>query len=249
MFGAQKEGMEVEGGMEVEEQEDGEPAAHGSAQQLFGSEVSMSVPTVAPAQQDAQDSEMEKEKEEEKENEKADETSAPIHLTSATTLPPRRKQIFSEVPPPESLKSPSKPEQMSVLTTGPKCSEDMAMETEAPKAMAESKHEEDKEVKVLEKEAPEQSPKPAEESKKALKSPHATGGNVESEMEKTRKSSLREKSPGRRSSTSSQTSSSDTDSESSSSRSSSPSQKKSSLTSQKKVSNSQIRPKVFNFVG
>ncbi|XP_048039795.1 apoptotic chromatin condensation inducer 1b [Megalobrama amblycephala] len=236
VFGAQKEGMEGEGEMEVEEQEDGEPAAQGSAQQLFGSEVSMSVPTVAPAQQDAQDSELEKEREEEKrseekENEKADETSAPFHLTSATTLPPRRKQIFSEVPPPESLKSPSKPEQMSVLTTGPKCSEDIAMETEASKAMAESKHEEDKEVKVLEKEAPEQSPKPAEESKKALKSPHATGGG---EMEKTRKSSLREKSPGRRSSTSSQTSSSDTDSESSSSRSSSPSQEKSRLPSQKK---------------
>ncbi|ROI46736.1 Apoptotic chromatin condensation inducer in the nucleus [Anabarilius grahami] len=222
MFSAQKEGMEVE------EQEDGEPAAHGSAQQLFGS-----VPTVAPAQQDAQDSELEMEREEEKrseekENEKAVETSAPFHLTSATTLPPRRKQIFSEVPPPESLKSPSKPEQMSVLTTGPKSSEDIAMETEASKAIADSKHEEDKEVKVLEKEAP----KPAEESKKALKSPHATGGG---EMEKTRKSSLREKSPGRRSSTSSQTSSSDTDSESSSSRSSSsPSQQKSSLPSQKK---------------
>lgn len=235
VFGAQKVGMEGEGEMEVEEQEGGEPAARDSAQQLLGSEVSMSVPTMTPVQHDAQDSELEKDEEkrsEEKENKKVDETSAPFRLTSPTTFPPRRKPIFSEVPPPESLKSPSKP-QVSVLTTGPKCSEDIAMEIDASTAMAESKHKGVKELKVLEKEAPKQSLKPAEASKKALKSPHAT---KKGEIDKTRESSLREKSPGRRA-LSSQSSSSDTDSESSSSHSSSsPSQEKSSPPIRKKVS-------------
>lgn len=228
MFGAQKVGMEGEGEMEVEEQEGGEPAAQDSAQQLLGSEVSMSVPTLTPAQHDAQDPKLEKEKDEEKENKKVDETSAPFRLTSPTTFPPRRKPIFSEVPPPESLKSPSKP-QVSVLITGPKCSEDIAMEIEASTAMAESKQKGVKQMKVLEKEAPKQSLKPAT---------HAT---KEGEIDKTRESSLREKSPGRRASTSSQSSSSDTDSESSSSRSSSsPSQEKSSPPSRKKVINCPI---------
>lgn len=242
VFGAQKQGNEPEGEMEVEEQEGREPAAQGSAQQLFGSDVSMSVPRVAPAQQDAQDVELLKEREKEKSEGEVYETSGPFHLTSATTFPPRRKQMFSEVPPPESLKSPSKSEQVPVLTTGPKCPEDIAMETEASKAMAESKRED--KVKVLKKEAPAQSPEPAEESKKAQKPPHVTGGG---EMDKTRKSSLREKS-GRRSSTSSQTSSSDTDSESSSSRSSSPSQKKSSLPSQNKVSNGPVHKPDLSFL-
>ncbi|XP_067300267.1 apoptotic chromatin condensation inducer 1b isoform X2 [Pseudorasbora parva] len=220
VFNAQKAGMEGEGEMEVEEQDDSEPAVQNSAQTLHVSEVSVSVPTMAPAQQD---SELEKERVEEKENEKVDETSAPF--------PSRRKQIFSEVPPPESLNSPSKPKQVSVLTSGLKCSEDVVMETEASTAKAESKHKEDKEVKVLEKEAPEQSPKPAEESKNGLKSPHAT----KEKIDKTRESSLREKSPVRRSSASSQSSSSsDTDSESSTRSSSSPSQEKSSPPSQKK---------------
>ncbi|XP_077084240.1 apoptotic chromatin condensation inducer 1b [Siphateles boraxobius] len=233
VFGAQKVGMEGEGEMEVEEQEGGEPTAQDSAQQLLGSEVSTSVPTMTPAQHDAPDSEkVEEKRSEEKENKKAvDETSAPFRLTSPTTFPPRRKPIFSEVPPPESLKSPSKP-QVSVLTTGPKCSEDIVMEIEASTAMAESTHKGVKQMKVLEKEAPKQSLKPAEASKKALKSPQAT---KEGEIDKTRESSLREKSPGRRASMSSQSSSSDTDSESSSSRSSSsPSQEKSSPPSRKK---------------
>ncbi|XP_016131650.1 apoptotic chromatin condensation inducer in the nucleus-like [Sinocyclocheilus grahami] len=227
--GAQK--VEVEGGeMEVEKQEDGKAEVQDSAQQLLGSEVSVSVPTMPPAQQDAQDSEMERDeqKSEEKENEKVDETSAPFHLTSPTTFPPRSPHIFSEVPPPDSLTSSSKPEQVSVLTS-PKCSEDIAMETEASTMISESKHEEDKEVKVLEKKPP----KPAEESEKALKSAHSTF--EEGEMDETRDRSRREKGHGRRSSMPSQTPSSDTDSESSSSHSSSsPSQDKSSPPSQKK---------------
>ncbi|KAG1936221.1 apoptotic chromatin condensation inducer in the nucleus [Pimephales promelas] len=229
VFGAQKVGMEGEreGEMEVEVQEGGKPAAQDSAQQLLGSEVSIPVPTMTPAQHDAQNSELQKEKDGEKENKKVDETSAPFRLTSPTTFPPKRKPIFSEVPPPESFKSPSKP-QVSVLTTAPKRSEDIDMEIEASTEMAESKHKGVKQMKVLEKEAL----KPAEASKKALKSAHAT---EEGEIDKTRESSLREKSPERRASTSSQSSSSDTDSESSSSRSSSsPSQEKSIPPSQKK---------------
>uniref|UniRef100_A0A671K9T8 Apoptotic chromatin condensation inducer in the nucleus-like n=1 Tax=Sinocyclocheilus anshuiensis TaxID=1608454 RepID=A0A671K9T8_9TELE len=233
--GAQKAGMEGEGEMEVEEQEDGEAEVQDSAQQLLGSEVSVSVPT---AQQDAQDSELKEERgkqkiSEEKEYENVDETSAPFHLTSPTTFPARRPHIFSEVPPPDSLTSSFKPEQVSVLTSVPKCSEDVAMEAEASTTTPESKHEEEKEVKVLEKEPPKQSPKTAEESEKSLKSAHST--SEEGEMDETRDHSRREKGHERRSSMPSQSSSSDTDSESSSSHtSSSPSQDKSSPPSQKK---------------
>uniref|UniRef100_A0A671P839 Apoptotic chromatin condensation inducer in the nucleus-like n=1 Tax=Sinocyclocheilus anshuiensis TaxID=1608454 RepID=A0A671P839_9TELE len=238
--------QKVEGGeMEVEKQEDGKAEVQDSAQQLLGSEVSVSVPTMPPAQQDAQDSELERDeqKSEEKENEKVDETSAPFHLTSPTTFPPRSPHIFSEVPPPDSLTSSSNPEQVSVLTSL-KCSEDIAMETEASTTISESKHEEDKEVKVLEKKPP----KPAEESEKALKSPHST--SEEGEMDETRDRSRRGKGHGRRSSMPSQTPSSDTDSESSSSHSSSsPSQDKSSPPSQKKVCNWLIKPMYFNSVG
>ncbi|XP_016102641.1 apoptotic chromatin condensation inducer 1b isoform X2 [Sinocyclocheilus grahami] len=233
--GAQKAGMEGEGEMEVEEQEDGKAEVQDSAQQLLGSEVSVSVPT---AQQDAQDSELKEERDkqkrsEEKEYENVDETSAPFHLTSPTTFPARRLHIFSEVPPPDSLTSSSKPEQVSVLTSVPKCSEDVAMEAEASTTTPESKHEEEKEVKVLEKEPPKQSRKTAEESEKSLKSAHST--SEEGEMDETRDHSRREKGHERRSSMPSQSSSSDTDSESSSSHtSSSPSQDKSSPPSQKK---------------
>uniref|UniRef100_A0A672RZC1 Apoptotic chromatin condensation inducer in the nucleus-like n=1 Tax=Sinocyclocheilus grahami TaxID=75366 RepID=A0A672RZC1_SINGR len=236
--GAQKAGMEGEGEMEVEEQEDGKAEVQDSAQQLLGSEVSVSVPT---AQQDAQDSELKEERDkqkrsEEKEYENVDETSAPFHLTSPTTFPARRLHIFSEVPPPDSLTSSSKPEQVSVLTSVPKCSEDVAMEAEASTTTPESKHEEEKEVKVLEKEPPKQSRKTAEESEKSLKSAHST--SEEGEMDETRDHSRREKGHERRSSMPSQSSSSDTDSESSSSHtSSSPSQDKSSPPSQKKVRN------------
>uniref|UniRef100_A0A8C1C1M6 Apoptotic chromatin condensation inducer 1b n=1 Tax=Cyprinus carpio carpio TaxID=630221 RepID=A0A8C1C1M6_CYPCA len=236
--GTQKAGMEGEGEMEVEEQEDGEAEVQDSAQQLLGSEASVSVPT---AKHDAEDSELKEErdeqkKSEEKEYENVDEISAPFHLTSPTTFPTRRPHIFSAVPPPDSLTSSSKPEQVSVLTSEPKCSEDVAMEAEASTTTPESKHEEGKEVKVLEKEPPEQSPKPAEESEKSLKSAHST--SEEGEMEKTRDHSRREKGHKRRSSTPSQSSSSDTDSESSSSHSSSsPSQDKSSAPSKKKVCN------------
>uniref|UniRef100_A0A673JKK5 Apoptotic chromatin condensation inducer in the nucleus-like n=1 Tax=Sinocyclocheilus rhinocerous TaxID=307959 RepID=A0A673JKK5_9TELE len=229
--GAQKAGMEGEGEMEVEEQGDGEAEVQDSAQQLLGSEVSVSVPT---AQQDAQDSELKEERDkqkriEEKEYENVDETSAPFHLTSPTTFSARRPHIFSEVPPPDSLTSSSKPEQVSVLTSVPKCSEDVAMEAEASTTTPESKHEEEKEVKVLEKEPP----KTAEESEKSLKSAHST--SEEGEMGETRYLSRREKGHERRSSMPSQSSSSDTDSESSSSHtSSSPSQDKSSPPSQKK---------------
>lgn len=235
--GAQKAGMEGEGEMEVEEQEDGDAEVQDSAQQLLGSEVSVSVPT---AQQDAQDSKLKEERDEQKrsedkENENVDETSAPFHLKSPTTFPTRRPHIFSAVPPPDSLTSSSKPEQVSVLTSVPKCYEDVAMEAEASTMTPESKHEEDKEVKVLEKEPPEQSPKPAEESEKSLKLPHST--SEEGEMDETRDRSRREKGHEGRSSTRRQSSSSDTDSESSSHSSSSPSQDKSSPPSQKKVRN------------
>ncbi|XP_073692391.1 apoptotic chromatin condensation inducer 1b [Garra rufa] len=228
--GAQKLGMEGEGEMEVEEQKDGEAEAQDSAEQLRGSEVSVSVPTV---QQDAQDAELEKRDEwkssEERENEKVDETSAPFHSTSSTISPPRKSRIFSEVPPPDSLTSSSKPEQVSVLTSGPKCSEDVPMETEASTTTPESEHEDDKKVKVVEKEQP----KPAEESEKALKLPHST--SEEGEVDETKDHLRREKGHERRSSKPSRSSSSDTDSESSSSRSSSSSsQDKSSPSSQKK---------------
>uniref|UniRef100_A0A8C2GRC7 Apoptotic chromatin condensation inducer 1b n=1 Tax=Cyprinus carpio TaxID=7962 RepID=A0A8C2GRC7_CYPCA len=241
--GTQKAGMEGEGEMEVEEQEDGEAEVQDSAQQLLGSEASVSVPT---AKHDAQDSELKEErdeqkKSEEKEYENVDEISAPFHLTSPTTFPTRRPHIFSAVPPPDSLTSSSKPEQVSVLTSEPKCSEDVAMEAEASTTTPESKHEEGKEVKVLEKEPPKQSPKPAEESEKSLKSAHST--SEEGEMEKTRDHSRREKGHKRRSSTPSQSSSSDTDSESSSSHSSSsPSQDKSSAPSKKKIASSEAEP-------
>ncbi|XP_058638382.1 apoptotic chromatin condensation inducer 1b isoform X2 [Onychostoma macrolepis] len=226
--GAQKAGMEGEGEMEVEEQEDGDAEVQDSAQQLLGSEVSVSVPT---AQQDAQDSELKEERDkqkrsEEKENENVDETSAPFHLTSPTTFSTRRLHIFSAVPPPDSFTSSSKPEQVSVLSSVPKCSEDVTMEAEASTTTPESKRKEDK-VKVLEKDPPELSTKPAEESEKSLKSPHST--SEEGEMDETRDRARREKGRERRLSTPSQSSSSDTDSESSSSHSSSsPSQDKSS---------------------
>ncbi|XP_052418316.1 apoptotic chromatin condensation inducer 1b isoform X1 [Carassius gibelio] len=228
--GAQKAGMEGEGGMEVEEQEDGEAEVQDSAQKVLGSEVSVSVST---AQQDIQESELKEERDEqkrseEKEYENVDETSAPLHLTSPTTFPTRRPHIFSEVPPPDSLTSSSKPEQVSVLTSAPKCSEVVAMEPEASTTTPESKHEEEKEVKVLDQGPPKQSPKPAEESEKFLKSAHST--SEEGKMYTTRDHSRREKGHKRR-----QSSSSDTDSESSSSHSSSsPSQDKSSPTTQKK---------------
>ncbi|XP_043100471.1 apoptotic chromatin condensation inducer 1b isoform X2 [Puntigrus tetrazona] len=227
--GAQKAGMEREGEMEVEEQDDGEAEVQDSAQQLLGSELSVSVPTV---QQDAQDSglkgeRVEQKKSEEKDHENVEETSAAFHMKSPTTFPTRRLHIFSEVPPPDSLTSSSKPEQVSVLTV-PKCSEDVAMEI-ASTTTPESKHKEDKEVKVLEK----GTPKPAEESEKSSKSPHST--SEEGEMNETRDISRRDKGHEQRSSTPSQSSSSDTDSESSSSRSSSsPSKDKSSPPSHKK---------------
>ncbi|XP_042615741.1 apoptotic chromatin condensation inducer in the nucleus-like isoform X1 [Cyprinus carpio] len=230
--GAQKVEMEGEGEMEVEKQEDGEAKVQDSAKQLLGPEGSVSAPTIPPAQQDAQDSELEERRDEKKseENEKVDEISAPFHLTSPTTFPPRSPHIFSEVPPPDSLTSSSKPEQASVLASGLKCSEDIAMETEASTTTSESKkHEEDKEVKVLEKKPP----KPAEESGKALKSPHSI--SKEGKIDETKDRSRREKVSQRCSSTPSQSSSSDSDSESSSSRSSScPSQDKSSPPSKQK---------------
>lgn len=126
--GAHKAGMKGEGEMEVEEQKDGDAAVQDSAQQLLRSEVSVSVPT---AQKHAQDSELKEQRDEQKENENVDETSAPFHLTSPTTFPTRRPHIFSAVPPPDSLTSSSKPEQVSVLTSVPKCSEDVAMDVEA----------------------------------------------------------------------------------------------------------------------
>lgn len=226
--GTQKVEMEAEGDMEVEEQKHGEAAVQDSTRKLPGSDVSSSVPTTPPGQQHIQRDEPKRS--EEKQNEKVDETSGPSCLTSTTTRSSRRQHIFSEVPPPESLMSPSKPEQVAVLTSVSKGSEDAAMEMEAFTTTPASKHKEDKELKGLKKEAPEESPKPAEESKKSLKLPHATS----EKEDKTSDSSQRDK---RRSSTSSQSSSSsDADSESSSSRSSSsPSPDKSSPISKKKV--------------
>ncbi|KAK2913618.1 hypothetical protein Q8A67_002017 [Cirrhinus molitorella] len=218
--GAQKVEMEGEGEMEVEEQKD-KAEAQDSAEQLRGSKVSVSVPTMPHAQQDAQELEERYEQTSNEEREKVDDTSAPFHVTTPTTSPPRRPRIFSEVPPPDSLTSSSKPEQLSVLTPGLKCAEDVPMETEVSTMTPELKHEEDKEVKVVEKEQP----KPAEESEKALKSPHST-----SEGGETKHRLQREKGHKQRSSTPSQSSSSDTDSESSSSSS----QDKSSPSSQKK---------------
>ncbi|XP_059364688.1 apoptotic chromatin condensation inducer in the nucleus-like [Carassius carassius] len=233
VFGAQRVEIEEEEEMEVEKQQDGEAEVQDSAQQLVGPGVSVSAPKMPPAQQDAQDSGLlvqRRGKQKSEEKEKVDETSSPFHLTSPTTFPPRSPHIFSEVPPPDSLASSSKPEQMSVLTSGPKSSEDTGMETEASATTSDSKkHEEDTKVKVVEKKPP----KPAEESGKALKSPHST--SAERETDETRDRLRREKVSERRSSMPKQASSSDSDSESSSSRSSScPSQNKSSPPSKKK---------------
>ncbi|XP_051553576.1 apoptotic chromatin condensation inducer in the nucleus-like isoform X1 [Myxocyprinus asiaticus] len=250
--GGQKVGMEGDGKMEVDEQEDGEAAEgpgviarteqQGTVQKLRKPQVSVSVPTMPPAWHD-NDSELEKERgpqregeeqnDVEKEKEKVGKTSAPFHTTLPTTFPCKRPQMFSEVPPPESLISPSKPKQVSVLTTSPKCSEDVALETEASSKMTKSKHnEDDKEVKILEKLASLQSAGMTKENKKVLSSPLPS---AEGETEKKRDLTRRGKANERHSSTSSQSSSSDSDSGSSSSRSSSsPSRDKSSTHSRKK---------------
>ncbi|NP_001292511.1 apoptotic chromatin condensation inducer 1b [Danio rerio] len=236
VFGsAQNIEVKGEGDMEVEEQEHSEAAVQDSTRELSRTDVSSSVSTMPPDQQGIQDSELEKGEDEPKpseetQNEKVDETSVPLCSTSTTTRSSRRQRIFSEVPPPESLMSPSKPEQLSMLTSISKGSEDSPMETEEFTTTPASKHKEDKELKGLNNEAPEESPKPADENKKALTSPHAT--SEEEKMDKTRDRSKKDK---RRSSTSSQSSSSDADSESSSSHSSSsPSRDKSSPTSKTK---------------
>ncbi|XP_051570269.1 apoptotic chromatin condensation inducer in the nucleus-like isoform X2 [Myxocyprinus asiaticus] len=234
--GGPKVGMQGEGEMEVEEQEDGE-AAEGpgviarTEQQPLKPQESVSVPA---QHDDAQDSELEKEKgpqrkrDEQKENKKVGNTSAPFH-TTLPTFQLKRPRIFSEVPPPESLRSPSKPEQVPVLNTKPKSSEDVSLETEPSTAMPESKYNEgDTEVKFLEKQAPLQSARVTKESEKAPSSPPLS---EEGETEKTRDHKRKGKPNERRPSNQS----SSPDSESSSSRSlSSPSRDKSSPLSRKK---------------
>ncbi|KAA0723141.1 Apoptotic chromatin condensation inducer in the nucleus [Triplophysa tibetana] len=241
--GGQKVG--IEGEMEVEEQKGGKPAEapevlmgtnvhtepQNSTRQLNRPHVSVSVPTIPSVQQDAHHelenkiSKTHDEKEEqkrgaEKENEKVNETAAPFHMKSSKMFPLKRPHIFSAVPPSESLESPSKPEQVSVLNTALTCSEDVMMETETSTVTSQSKHsEENKEVKILEK----QSPRAEEES---IMVPSSHSSTDEGEVGKTTDAHKP------RSKTSSQSSS---DSESSSSRSSgSPSHEKSRPPSQKK---------------
>lgn len=226
--GGQKVGIEGEGEgeMKVEKQEGSKPAE--APEVLMGTSVEAEPQSTVPSvQHDAHELESKKtsqgEKDEqrrgeEKENEKA-KTAASFHMKSPKMFPLKRPQIFSAVPPPESLQSPSKPEQVSVLTTGPTCKDD-AMETEA--VMTESKHsEEGKEVKSVEK----QSPK-TEEGNKIVPS-----SSDEGEPAKTTDAHKPRSSP-------SSQSSSGSDSESSSSRSSSsPSHDKSRPHSLKKVCN------------
>ncbi|XP_056613193.1 apoptotic chromatin condensation inducer 1b [Triplophysa dalaica] len=241
--GGQKVG--IEGEMEVEEQEGGKPAEapevlmgtnvqtvpQNSTQQLNRPHVSVSVPTMPSVQQDTHhelenkiskthDEKDEQKRGEEKENEKVNETAAPFHMKASKMFSLKRPHIFSAVPPPESLKSPSKPEQVSVLNTAPTCSEDVMMETETSTVASQSKHsEENKEVKILEK----LSPRAEEES---IMVPSSHSSSDEGEVGKTSDAHKP------RSSTSSQSIS---DSESSSSHSSSsPSHEKSRPHSQKK---------------
>lgn len=229
--GGQKVG--IEGEMEVEEQEGSKGAEapevltgtnvqtepQNSAQQLDRPLVSVSVPTTSSFHHEFENkiSESQDEKDEQKRGEeKVNETAAPFHIKPPKMFPLKRPQIFSAVPPPESLMSPSKPEQVSVLTTAPTCSEDVVMETETSTSMSEAKS--------LEKQSPR-----AEE--KSIMVPSSHSSTDEGEPEKT--TDVRKP----RSSTSSQ-SSSDSDSESSSScSSSSASHNKSRPHSQKKVCN------------
>ncbi|KAL6490880.1 hypothetical protein MHYP_G00012250 [Metynnis hypsauchen] len=205
--------------------------------------------------------EKEKEKEPEKEPEKATESahlsskrqreaspsqgSAHFHHISPASSPPpvtKRPRMFSEVPPPECLLSPSKPEQVSVLVSGPRHADvDVAMETEECAAAPEltPEKEDDKDMKPqaeTDKPASPQAPEAAEDTQRTRSvlppSPPPEEGEAKRAKEKPRK---REKSSERHSSSSSHSSSSESDSESSSSTSSGSSpQDKSSPPSKKK---------------
>ncbi|KAI4876618.1 hypothetical protein NFI96_020564 [Prochilodus magdalenae] len=165
------------------------------------------------------------------------------HRTSPTTSPPavrKRPRMFSEVPPPECLLSPSKPEQPSAHVSAPQHANlGDAMETEKSTAAPETpEKDDDQEMKPqaeMDKPVSPQAPEAAEDSKSTPSvlppSPPPEEGEAERAKEKPRR---RKKSPERHSSSSSHSSSSESDSESSSSSSDSSSQDKASPPSKNK---------------
>uniref|UniRef100_A0A8B9JP95 Apoptotic chromatin condensation inducer 1 n=1 Tax=Astyanax mexicanus TaxID=7994 RepID=A0A8B9JP95_ASTMX len=178
---------------------------------------------------------------------------------SPTTSPPavtKRPRMFSEVPPPECLLSPSKPEQVSVLVSGPQHADvDVAMETEesaAPESTPEKVNDQEKKLQAeTDKPASPQAGKAVADTGKAPSvlplSPPSEEGEAERVKEKPRR---REKNTERHSSSSSSShsSSSESDSESSSSSSSgSSSRDKSIPPSKKKVSDELAHRAIFCF--
>ncbi|TRY57490.1 hypothetical protein DNTS_014235, partial [Danionella cerebrum] len=154
--GPPKVEVEDEAEMEVEEHGCGEMAPKVSAKR-HTLDMCPSEPTVSSTKHSRLEKETENEERNKKEVKKVDESLGSVRLT----FPMSSKRIFSEVPPPDSLKSPLKPQQASDL------SKDAAFQAEAA-TKPESKHKEDKELKVLKKLALEESPK-SEESKRVLK--------------------------------------------------------------------------------
>ncbi|KAG9274464.1 apoptotic chromatin condensation inducer in the nucleus-like isoform X1 [Astyanax mexicanus] len=164
---------------------------------------------------------------------------------SPTTSPPavtKRPRMFSEVPPPECLLSPSKPEQVSVLVSGPQHADvDVAMETEesaAPESTPEKVNDQEKKLQAeTDKPASPQAGKAVADTGKAPSvlplSPPSEEGEAERVKEKPRR---REKNTERHSSSSSSShsSSSESDSESSSSSSSGSSSRDKSIPPSKK---------------
>ncbi|KAK2860263.1 hypothetical protein Q7C36_004429 [Tachysurus vachellii] len=99
--------------------------------------------------------------------------SSDFHHRSPSPSPPapsKRARMFSEVPPPECLLSPSKPEQVSVLVSGPQHA-DVEMETEAPTASPQSspakKHEEEMKEVETDQQGPAEADEETEDSNKA----------------------------------------------------------------------------------
>uniref|UniRef100_A0A3B4CXA7 SAP domain-containing protein n=1 Tax=Pygocentrus nattereri TaxID=42514 RepID=A0A3B4CXA7_PYGNA len=238
--GGQKkeEEEEADGAMEEADQEDAqmEMEANNSALEISRGEDdthALSGAVAPPGQQDLPQEELPKEPE-------------LVATTLSTTPPPvtKRPRMFSEVPPPECLLSPSKPEQVSVLVSGPRHADvDVAMETEECAAAPEltPEKDDDKDMKPqaeTDKPASPQAPEAGEDTQRTRSvlppSPPPEEGEAERAKPKPRK---REKSSERHSSSSSHSSSSESDSESSSSTSSGSSpQDKSSPPSKKKVS-------------
>ncbi|XP_076829867.1 apoptotic chromatin condensation inducer in the nucleus-like [Brachyhypopomus gauderio] len=153
--------------------------------------------------------------------------SASARRASPTTSPPavaKRPRIFSEVPPPECLMSPSKPEQASPLVSGPRRADvDVSMETEVPAAVPESTAESkkgDEETRPQKETEKPASPQPAKSVEDAKRTPSVLPPSPPPEDGEAVKARRRGKSPEPHSSPSSQSSSSDSESESSSSSSS-----------------------------